>query len=250
MNNWVVAKVIEVIHWTDNLFTIKLEAPVSPFIAGQFTKIALKIDNKYRQRAYSYVNAPSNRILEFYLVTVPEGKLSPYLFDLKKGNNLLIAKEATGFFVLSEIPQCNILWMLATGTAIGPYLSILQEKKDLDRFQYIVLVHAVRYAHDLCYLSLMEQLKHLYNGKLKIETIISRENFNGSLCGRIPHLIKNGELEKRVNLQIDAMNSHIMLCGNPNMVRETIKVLQDTRKMHKHLRRGSSMGHITTEHYW
>ncbi|WWP01474.1 MAG: ferredoxin--NADP(+) reductase [Candidatus Dasytiphilus stammeri] len=249
MNNWVVAKVIEVIHWTENLFTLKLEAPVSPFIAGQFTKLALKINNKYIQRAYSYVNAPSNRILEFYLVLVSGGKLSPYLFNLKKGNNLLITKKATGFFLLSEIPQCSILWMLATGTAIGPYLSMLQEQNNLDRFKYIVLVHAVRYAHDLCYLSLMQQLKDLYNGKLKIQTIVSRENLNGSLCGRIPDLIKHGDLEELVNLKIDVTNSHVMLCGNPHMVRETIKVLQDTRQMHKHLRRGP-VGHITTEHYW
>lgn len=74
------------------------------------------------QRAYSYVNAPDNPDLEFYLVTVPDGKLSPRLAALKPGDDVQIVSEAAGFFVLDEIPDCDTLWMLATGTAIGPYL--------------------------------------------------------------------------------------------------------------------------------
>lgn len=54
--------------------------------------------------------------------------------------------------------------MLSTGTAIGPFLSILQLGDDLDRFENIVLVHAVRYARDLSYLPLMEQLAERYQG--------------------------------------------------------------------------------------
>lgn len=46
-----------------------------------------------------------------------------------------IVSDAAGFFVLDEIPDCDTLWMLATGTAIGPYLSILQYGKDLERFK-------------------------------------------------------------------------------------------------------------------
>ncbi len=46
-----------------------------------------------------------------------------------------VVSEAAGFFVLDEVPDCETLWMLATGTAIGPYLSILQLGKDLERFK-------------------------------------------------------------------------------------------------------------------
>ena len=62
-------------------------------------------------------------------------------------------------FVLDEVPDCDTLWMLSTGTAIGPFLSILQYGKDLERFRHIVLVHAVRYAADLSYLPLMRELQ-------------------------------------------------------------------------------------------
>lgn len=158
MAEWVTGTITQVQHWTDNLFSIQVQAPVNAFKAGQFAKLGLDIDGERVQRAYSYVNAPSDNNLEFYLVTVPDGKLSPRLHSLQAGDTLQVTEEAAGFFVLEEVPDCNTLWMLATGTALGPYLSILQEGKDLERFENIVLVHAARLAQDLSYLPLMQHL--------------------------------------------------------------------------------------------
>ncbi|MBW7984277.1 ferredoxin--NADP(+) reductase [Enterobacillus tribolii] len=248
MAEWVTGNITQVRHWTDNLFSITLQAPVRPFTAGQFAKLGMDIGGERVQRAYSYVNAPGDNDLEFYLVTVPDGKLSPRLHALQAGDSLLITEEAAGFFVLEEVPDSQTLWMLATGTALGPYLSILQEGRDLDRFENIVLVHAARYARDLSYLPLMQSLQQRYQGKLRIQTVVSREDAAGSLTGRIPALIEQGELEAAVGLTISAEHSHVMLCGNPEMVRDTQQVLKETRQMRKHLRR--KPGHITSEHYW
>src|SRR5215475_4983807 len=112
MAEWVNAEVQEVKNWTDALFSLRVRAPVDPFIAGQFAKLALEIDGERVQRAYSYVNAPQDPLLEFYLVTVPEGKLSPRLQTLRPGDQVMVTKEASGFFVLDEIPDCQTLWML------------------------------------------------------------------------------------------------------------------------------------------
>ncbi|QHA68965.1 ferredoxin--NADP(+) reductase [Proteus mirabilis] len=248
MANWVTGKVIQVRHWTDTLISLVVHASIDKFTAGQFAKLALEIDGERIQRAYSYVNSPQDPNLEFYLVTVPEGKLSPRLAALTVGDELLVTEQASGFFVLEEVPSANTLWMLSTGTAIGPFLSILQLGDDLDRFENIVLVHAVRYASDLSYLPLMEQLAERYQGKLRIQTIVSRENHIGSLTGRIPALIESGALEKTVGLTISPEESHIMLCGNPEMVRDTQQLLKTQRDMRKHLRR--KPGHITSEQYW
>ena len=248
MAEWVNATVKEVKNWTDSLFSLVVNAPVDPFIAGQFAKLGLEIDGQRVQRAYSYVNAPNNPDLEFYLVDVPDGKLSPRLHALQAGDSLMVTKEAAGFFVVDEVPECDTLWMLATGTAIGPYLSILQQGENLARFQHIVLVHATRYAADLSYLPLMQQLQQSYGDKLRIQTVVSREQVAESLIGRVPALIESGELESRVGLTIDAESSHVMLCGNPQMVRDTQQVLMTSREMRKHLKR--KPGHITSEHYW
>ncbi|WP_139538389.1 ferredoxin--NADP(+) reductase [Klebsiella spallanzanii] len=248
MANWVTGKVVKVQNWTDALFSLTVHAPVDPFTAGQFAKLGLDVDGERVQRAYSYVNAPSNPDLEFYLVTVPEGKLSPRLAALKPGDEVQVVSEAAGFFVLEEVPDCDTLWMLATGTAIGPYLSILEEGKDLDRFNNLVLVHAARYAADLSYLPQMQALEQRYAGKLRIQPVVSRETVPGMLTGRIPFLIETGALEEAVGLPMSAESSHVMLCGNPQMVRDTQQLLKETRQMSKHLRRRP--GHMTAEHYW
>ncbi|ENP2073129.1 ferredoxin--NADP(+) reductase [Klebsiella michiganensis] len=248
MANWVTGKVVKVQNWTDALFSLTVNAPVAPFTAGQFAKLGLDVDGERVQRAYSYVNAPSNPDLEFYLVTVPEGKLSPRLAALKPGDEVQVVSEAAGFFVLEEVPDCDTLWMLATGTAIGPYLSILEEGKDLDRFKNLVLVHAARYAADLSYLPQMQALEARYAGKLRIQSVVSRETAPGMLTGRIPFLIETGALEEAVGLPMNAESSHVMLCGNPQMVRDTQQLLKETRQMSKHLRRRP--GHMTAEHYW
>ncbi|MDL4913167.1 MAG: ferredoxin--NADP(+) reductase [Enterobacterales bacterium endosymbiont of Blomia tropicalis] len=248
MAEWVNAQVKEVKNWTDALFSLRVQAPVDTFIAGQFAKLALEINGERVQRAYSYVNAPNDPLLEFYLVTVPEGKLSPHLSALRPGDQVMVTKEASGFFVLEEVPDCTTLWMLATGTAIGPYLSILQQGEGLERFENIVLVHAARYAADLSFLPLMQQLQQIYNGKLHIQTVVSREEIAGSLTGRVPALIESGELERVVGLPMEAESSHIMLCGNPQMVRDTQQLLKESRGMRKHLKR--KPGHMTSEHYW
>ena len=113
MADWVTGKVTKIQFWTDALFSLTLHAPVHPFKAGQFAKLGLDVDGERVQRAYSYVNAPDNPDLEFYLVTVPDGKLSPRLAALKPGDDVQIVSEAAGFFVLEEIPDCDTLWMLA-----------------------------------------------------------------------------------------------------------------------------------------
>ncbi|CDH25604.1 ferredoxin--NADP(+) reductase [Xenorhabdus bovienii] len=248
MANWVTGKVTDITNWTDSLFSIKVHAPIERFTAGQFAKLALEIEGERIQRAYSYVNSPDDNSLEFYLVTVPEGKLSPRLAALKNGEELLVTEQAAGFFVLDEIPDCQTLWMLSTGTAIGPYLSILQQGDNLERFENIVLVHAVRLEQDLSYLPMMQQLEKKFQSKLRTQTIVSREKCPNSLMGRIPALIENGELEAAVGLSMQVENSHIMLCGNPQMAKDTQQLLKEQRNMAKHLRR--KPGHITSEQYW
>lgn len=248
MTEWVTGKVMKIKHWTKSLFSLTIHASVNNFIAGQFAKLRIEKNNNKIQRAYSYVNAPSNKNLEFYLVIVPQGNLSPLLHALQPGDSIMVTKEATGFFILKTIPKCETLWMLATGTAIGPYLSILEHGEGLDQFRHIILVHAVRYAQDLSYLPNMILLKKRYSTKLRIQTILSREQNPGSLTGRIPILITKGSLEAAVDIKLNANTSHIMLCGNPQMVRDTQDLLIRERGMRKHLK--IQPGHITSENYW
>ncbi|CAL4043777.1 Flavodoxin/ferredoxin--NADP reductase [Buchnera aphidicola (Takecallis arundicolens)] len=249
MTQWINAKVIKVKKWTERLFSIILNAPIQEFYAGQFAKLAIKTpENKYIKRVYSYVNAPYDKNLEFFITLIPNGVMSNQLYHLTTGEEILISKTASGFFTIKEIPTCNTLWMMATGTAIGPFCSILQEGSGLEKFKKIILIYAVKYAHELVYLPLIKNLQKKYNNKLLIQTITSQEQHTNSLTGRIPALINQHILEKTVGYEICPKTSHIMLCGNPNMVKDTQSILIKKRNLKKHLRRIS--GHISSENYW
>ena len=81
---WVQGEVVEVQHWTDSLYSVKVNAPGVNFIAGQYTKLSLSINNEEIARPYSFVNSPNEEFLEFYSVSVPNGPLSSALQVLKK----------------------------------------------------------------------------------------------------------------------------------------------------------------------
>ena len=247
MPQWVEGKIAENIHWTSNLFTLKIDAEVDEFTAGQFTSVALDIDGERIARPYSFLNPPDQRPLEFFFYTATDGKLSNALVQLKVGDSVWIKKQANGFFVLNEIPPYKDIWMLGTGTGIAPYLSILNTPNSWERFEKIVLIHAVRTQADLRYQELITHLKSKFQNRFFFQAFVSRERVEGTFHGRIPATLQDQTLEKELGLDLTTENSHIMLCGNPDMVKDSVEVLKN-RGFSKHRRR--KPGHITVENYW
>lgn len=247
MGNWVQGNVVENKHWTDLLYSLKVEAEIDPFIAGQYGRLGLEIEDQIVGRPYSFVNAPHESLSEFYSITVAEGALSPKLCDLQKGDPIWIDKRVNGFFTLNEVPDARDLWMLATGTALGPFLSILKSTEVWKRFKNIILVHAVRFANELTYQDTIKMISEKYPDQFQVISFVSREKTDFALHGRIPAAIENSMLENRANIVISSDHSQTMLCGNPDMLADTKNVLIK-KGLKKNLRR--SPGHITTESYW
>ncbi|WP_372880939.1 ferredoxin--NADP reductase [Psychromonas sp.] len=245
--------VIDRIDWTDSVFSLRVKAPISAYIAGQFTKLAVQTSSgEWIRRAYSLVNSPNHKKghqeMEFLLITAPDGQLSPRLDALIKDDCIYVGREASGFMTLDEIPQgMKDLWLLSTGTAIGPFLAILDEQQTQSRFENIVLVHAVRTEAELVYQSKIKELIARYQGKLYYIPIVSRERCADILTGRIPTLLASGELVKKVKVKLTRENSFFYLCGNPDMVQDTCKVLTQLG-YRRHLRRKS--GQFSSENYW
>jgi len=94
MSRWESGTVAGNRRWTEGLHSLRIEAPVDPFIAGQLTRLALDIDGERVARPYSYVNAPHEPVLEFYFNRVPGGRLSNRLSSLSAGDRLWVAPRA------------------------------------------------------------------------------------------------------------------------------------------------------------
>jgi len=240
---WLEGRVVENRHWTDALFSLRVEAPRLAFEAGQFVRIALEAE---LARPFSFVNPPEDPVLEFYGIVVPEGPLSPRLAKLRAGDRLLVATNPAGFLVLREVPEAETLWLVSTGTGIAPYLSILRTAATWQRFRQVVLVHAVRHARELVYRQAIGEILAAHHAVFHYVTLVSREDSPGSLAGRIPARMRDGGLEAAAGAALDE-RSHVMLCGNPDMLRDAAAALAE-RGLRKHRRR--SPGHITVESFW
>jgi ferredoxin--NADP+ reductase len=88
--------------------------------------------------------------------------------------------------------------------------------------------------------------KIVKENSLRYLTFVSREAAPGSLTGRIPAAMRDGRLETAAELALD-QHSHVMLCGNPDMLKDASGALAE-RGLRKHRRR--TPGHITVESFW
>jgi ferredoxin--NADP+ reductase len=247
MGKWIEAKIVENRAWNESHFTLTFTAQLPDFKAGQFVRVGLDVDGERVGRPYSCVNAPHEDLFEIYLNVVDEGPLSPRLHELKPGDTLHVWDSLNGLLTVEEVPQeTKVLWMCATGTGIGPFISILKTEQAYQRFDKLVLVHAVRYAKDFVYQEQIQSLVDVFPEKLKFVSIVSQSDHDESLKGRIPALIEAGKLEEKAGVAMCAEDTHVMLCGNAGMIADTIEVLAK-RDMKKHTRR--EPGHISTEKY-
>ncbi len=247
MTQWIEGQVVDKRQWTDRLYSLRIEAPVDDFQAGQFTRVALDLDGERVGRPYSLVNAPDERPLEIYFNEVPEGPLSPRLSELERGDTIWVDDTPRGFFTLSEIPDAEQLWMLSTGTALGVFLSILKTREPWKRFPRIVLVQGVREAGELTYGDRIEAIIRAHPEQFTYLPVLSREQRSGTLHGRIPARLADGSLEEAAELRLSPAASQVMLCGNQGMITDASDHLAE-RGFRRNRRR--EPGQITTEKYW
>lgn len=243
MGEWTQAKITRRHDWTADLMTIQLDELKPQFVPGQFFNIALPIEGKPMRRAYSAASAPGEA-LEFVISKVSSGQFTPQLFQRQEGDVVSVDPTPVGFFTLDFLPSgIRDLWLIATGTGVGPYISMLRAGA-LAGFHRVIFVHGVRHREQLTY---AEELSRPRNGVYVPTVTAPDEQVSSGLNGRIPALIASGELERVVGVPFDLEHSHFMLCGNPEMIRDGISSLE-ARGLRRHKRR--EPGHITTEKYW
>lgn len=248
MEQWTKGTVISNRHWTENLFSLRVDADVQTFEAGQYTSLALDLDGRRIADPYSLLSPPSERPLEFFLYTRPEGELSTALANLRSGDSVWVQQNPEGDFRLSNVPDGEILWLLATGTGVAPFLSMLRMDAPWQRFRHIVLVYAVRYADDLCYMELVNELRAKFPDCFTFVPFISRQATHGAVHGHIPDCISRGILERESGHTLDPASSQVMLCGNPGMVRDAVSALH--KRGFRDNVPGQQPGQLSYESYW
>ncbi len=259
----------ERIELTSDLFIFRVtpkEWSLPSFIAGQFAVLGLPGSSprcagaepdakpvepeKFIQRAYSIASSPQEKSsMEFYIALVKSGVLTPRLCHLKKGDPLYLSSKISGAFTLTGVPDKSHVVLIATGTGIAPFVSMLKTylKKGGRRY---ALFHGVRESIDLGYRSEMEALQKQFS-EFSYHPIISRPDQAKTKwmgpTGHVQELWKMGVLKKQWGGSPTPQNTHVFLCGSPMMIESTIELLgHEGFKENKK----TDPGQIHVERYW
>lgn len=251
---WTAERVLSIHYWTPNLLSIRTTRHRGfRFMPGHYARVGLAgADGSVVWRPYSIASAAYEEALEFMAVLVPGGAFSTLLEKLRVGDSLMIEKASYGFLTVDQLAPGKDLWLLATGTGLGPFLSILRDPAVWQAFERLIVVHSVRHAPELAYRDEIAALPHgdLFAGataQLSYFPIVTRDPGATALSARIPQLLADGRLEKFARAPLSVSSSRLMFCGNPGMARDSRRLL--SAQGFATNRRGVA-GQMVFEGYW
>jgi len=232
---------------------------VPPFEPGQYAELALpELDErpeeerrKLERRAYSIASSPASReYVEFFIVLVPNGSVTPKLFSLPVGARVWLGPKIKGKFTLEDIPEGKDLLMISTGTGLAPFVSMAREYLADRRFRSFIVMHGTRRESDLAYREQLMEMAAQSNKKLIYVPALTREPEDSSwagLRGRVPLFLKPGTFEEITGKPFSPETLQIFLCGNPDMIDQLIEQLTGYGfKIHNK----KDPGNIHFERYW
>ena len=240
---------------------------LSAFTAGQFAVLGLPGSapryrladaedepappDKLIRRAYSVASSSLDRqYLEIYVTLVRSGALTPRLFALQPGDRLWLGKKITGMFTLDSVPKSAHLALIATGTGLAPYMSMLRSELLCDPARRVAVLLGARHSWDLGYRGELITMTRLCPSFAYLP-IISRPDdepqaWPGAV-GHVQNLWRGGALAAAWGEVPSAATTHVLLCGSPGMIDGMVALLE-AEGFREHSKK--EPGQIHVERYW
>ena len=246
--------VLAVRRWTDALVGIRVSRePAFRFTAGHYARLGLAgADGTVATRPLSIASATADAHLDFLCTLVPGGELSARLAACAEGDPAWIDRTSYGFLTVAGLAPGEDLWMLATGTGIAPFLSMLREPGLRRAWKRIVVVHSVRVAAELAPAASIAALASepgdgAAGARVLYLPVATRERGATALAARIPAMLEDGTLADAAGAPIDVARSRVLTCGNPAMARDVRRLL--AARGFAPVRRNAP-GQMAFENYW
>ncbi|NEI73741.1 2Fe-2S iron-sulfur cluster binding domain-containing protein [Rhizobium lusitanum] len=200
------ATVVQITPHNDAAIVLELEVDgVSPvFLPGQYVNI--DVPGSGLHRSYSFSSAPGERRIGFLIKKIPGGVMSSWLAQAQTGEKLDIIGPM-GSFYLRDVRRP--LLMLAGGTGLAPFLSMLEALARENSQQQIHLIYGVTRDLDLVLVDQIEAYtKRLAN--FTYSTVVAEESSShprkGWVTQHMPaEMLHGGDID-------------VYLCGPPPMV--------------------------------
>jgi len=233
MSGYYEETVLSVRHWTDTLFSFTCTRNEAfRYENGQFAMMGIEVNGKPLVRAYSMVSPNYDEELEWFSIKVADGPLTSRLQHIKEGDRILVSKKPVGTLIVDNLEPGRNLFLLATGTGLAPFMSIIRDPETYERFERVILVHGCRRVAELAYGELITQdlPKHEFFGELVSEQLtyyptVTREPFRNK--GRVTDLITSGQIFEELGVPVmSPEHDRVMLCGNPDLITDMRAILE------------------------
>jgi ferredoxin--NADP+ reductase len=226
-------RVLSVHHWNDSLFSFTTTRSAGlRYRNGHFVMIGLEVEGRPLLRAFSFASANYDDHLEFYSIKVPDGPLTSRLRHLRPGDPILVGRKATGTLLPDHLLPGQRLYLLASGTGLAPFVSLIRDPEIYERFAHVVVAHSVRRVSDLGYRRYIEEElpRHELVGEqaraqLLYYPTVTREPFRNQ--GRLTTLLESGKLAADLGLPaLDPAHDRVMICGGPGVLTDLVTILE------------------------
>lgn len=228
-------RVLSVHHWTDRLFSFTTTRHQAlRFSNGHFTMIGLKGEGgKPLLRAYSIASANHEDHLEFLSIKVPGGPFTSKLQCIQPGDTIMVGRKPTGTLLIDHLLPGKRLYLLATGTGLAPFLSVIRDPCTYQRFPTVVLAHGVRHASELAYhdylskdLQRDEFFGEMVSNQLRYYPTVTRDPYRTQ--GRLTTLIESGAMFDDLHVPpLNVAEDRVMICGGPAMLRDLKRICEE-----------------------
>ncbi|WP_170106815.1 ferredoxin--NADP reductase [Rhodovulum imhoffii] len=227
--------VTDVRHYTDRLFYFRVTRPRTlRFRSGEFVMIGLPDDNgKPIMRAYSIASPAWDEGLDFYSIKVQDGPLTSRLQHIQPGDQIILKPKPVGTLVLDALLPGKRLWLLATGTGIAPFASLMRDPDTYERYDQVIMMHTCREVAELEYgRELIESLPEdpligeFVGDKLKYYPATTREDFR--TMGRVTDNLTSGKVFAELGLgcaKMDPAVDRAMVCGSLEFNKDIMAIL-------------------------
>ncbi|EMI47146.1 ferredoxin--NADP reductase [Rhodopirellula sp. SWK7] len=170
--------------------------------------------------------------LEFYITLVRKGAtvvskppaLTPRLFGKIAGDRIVMERKITGKYKLGEYDPDDTMLFLGTGTGEAPHNAMAAKLLATGHRGRIVIATSVRYRHDCAYINEHKVLMRQYANYLYLPmTTREPENIqpdHPQFVGKqyLQTMFTSGRLAELADDPLDPSNTHVFLCGNPDMI--------------------------------
>ena len=139
-----------------------------------------------------------------------------------------MGKKGVGMFTLDSVATEKNIVLIATGTGVAPYMSMLRSDA-LKRKGNIMVVHGAANSWDLGYSSELQLLQSMFDQFTYYPTITEPQKEPAGWGGDtrfIEEIWEGGVAKEKWGFDPTADDTEIFLCGNPRMIESMIALLE------------------------